>query len=85
MAASSPQEQLQSYILTEFGHRLEGEGLPPDRDLLSDGVVDSMGVMQLISFMEDTFSVSVEDEEITPDNFRSLQTLTNFLSSKGVS
>ena len=84
MAAPAPQEQLHSFITTEFGHKLEGRELEMDQDLLAEGIVDSMGVMHLLSFMEDTFSISVEEDEITAEHFRSLRTLTALLSKKGV-
>ena len=50
--------------------------------LLEIGVIDSLGVIDLVTFMEDTFFISVTDSEITSDNFRTIRDLTAFVYSK---
>ena len=57
-------------------------GLPSDTDLLREGAIDSMGVMELVSFLEDTFGLVVEDEEIVAENFRSLDRIAHYVASK---
>jgi acyl carrier protein len=79
---SDPQSQLHDFITSEFSYKLENGRLDPDDDLLGEGIIDSMGVMQLVTFIEETFGVAVDDDEITPDNFRSLRALTALVSKK---
>ena len=82
MTAGNPREQLSGFVSTEFSHKLNGATLDPDFDLLSEGVIDSMGVMQLVTFIEESFGVTVQDEDITPDNFRSINSLAGLIDTK---
>lgn len=50
--------------------------------LLEIGVIDSLGVIDLITFIEDAFLISVSDSEITSDNFRTVRELSAFVQSK---
>ncbi len=75
-------QKLEQYILSEF---LFGEkSVDPDLDLLNEGIIDSMDVLKLVNFIEDNFGIEVSDADIVPDNFRSLNTLTQYVSSRMV-
>ena len=54
---------LENYLFTED----EG-ALKDDDSFLDNGILDSMGVLELISFLEEELSTSVEGDEVTPDN-----------------
>lgn len=60
----------------------EGDQLEPDTDFFDKGIIDSTGVIELVSFIEETFSVSVDDEELVPQNFSSLNKIDVFLQRK---
>ena len=49
---------------------------------LEEGIVDSMGIMELVMFVEETFRVTVEDEELVPDNFDSVSRLAAYIRTK---
>ena len=49
---------------------------------LDKGIVDSTGVLELVSYLEEEFGIKVEDEEIIPDNFDSIATLTSYIQRK---
>ncbi|RME01250.1 MAG: acyl carrier protein [Calditrichaeota bacterium] len=76
------QEQLRNYIVSEFMYEQAADSLTADTDLLNQGIVDSMGILDLVSYMEENFGIQVSDEEITPENFRTLNTLTEFVNRK---
>ena len=50
--------------------------------LLEAGIVDSMGIQVLISYLEKTFSIKVQDDEIIPDNFESIAAIVNLVHVK---
>ena len=77
------QNQIKEFILSEFGGELELESLDIDEDLIKRGVVDSMGVLQVINFIEQTYGLRIGDEEITVENFRSINAITNLIAQKG--
>ena len=50
--------------------------------LMKAGVIDSTGVLELISFLEEQFSIQVADEEMTPENLDSVDSIVSFLGRK---
>jgi acyl carrier protein len=73
---------IRNYILENFLFSDNTEQLPYDASFLEEGVVDSTGVLELVMFVEETFSVTVEDEEIVPDNFDSVKQLAYYVRLK---
>ena len=53
--------------------------LEPEDDLLGSGLLDSMGVMRLVSFLEETFQVKVPPEDIVIENFINVNAITNYV------
>ncbi len=60
----------------------DGNGLKDDTSFLEDGIVDSTGILELVTFLEEEFSIAVEDEELVPENLDSINNVTNFLERK---
>jgi acyl carrier protein len=61
------------------------EGLSDDTSFLEEGILDSTGVLELVTFLEEEFSVKVEDEELTPDNLDSINKISAYLRKKAPS
>jgi acyl carrier protein len=57
------------------------EALSDDLPLLGN-VIDSQGVIELVVFVQDRFSVVVDDEEVTTDNFESVKSVVTFIEEK---
>lgn len=54
-----------------------------DQDrLLGDGILDSLGILDVVSFLESEFGMTVSDEELLPENFNSISTLAAFVESR---
>ena len=60
----------------------KADGLAYDDSLLGKGVIDSTGVLELVSFLQERFAIRMEDEEIVPDNLDSIQNLVNYVNRK---
>ena len=75
-------EDLERILRAEFGANLGKESLAPDKDLLANGIIDSMGVIRLIVSLENTFGIEVKDEDVVPENFQSLDSLAKFVEQK---
>jgi len=52
--------------------------------LLENGVVDSLGMLELVKVLDTRFHVTVEDDELSPENLDSIESLTAYLRRKGV-
>jgi acyl carrier protein len=57
-------------------------GLKDDTSLLDEGIMDSTGALELVTFLEETFTISVEDEELIPENLDSINNVANYLGRK---
>ena len=55
-----------------------------DASFLEEGIVDSVGIMELVSFIEEQYKIKIADHEITPEHFDSINRLARYLQSKGV-
>lgn len=60
----------------------EEDQLQPDTDFFNKGIIDSTGVIELVSFLEETFNISVDDDELIPENLSSLKNIDGFLQKK---
>jgi acyl carrier protein len=60
----------------------DGETLREDTSFMQEGIIDSTGILELVFFLEEAFGVTVEDDELVPENMDSLQNITRFIDRK---
>jgi acyl carrier protein len=73
---------LRNFVIENFLYGDRNASLDNNDSFLEKGIVDSTGVLELVSYLEESFGVKVEDEEIIPDNFDSIATLTRYIERK---
>lgn len=73
---------LRQYVIDTFLFGVGGEDLTDDLSLLGAGIIDSTGVLELVSVIEDTYGVQVDDSELVPENFDSLAKIATFVERK---
>ncbi len=77
----SLREQIRTFILENF--ILENpEDLADNESMLEKGIMDSTGVLELVAFLESTYEIKVEDEELIPENLDSIKNIVNYLERK---
>jgi len=74
------QEQIFQYIRTNLNPRL---AFDPTQNLMGDGVLDSLAMINLIVWLEETFKITVETDELVPENFATLDAMANYLAKAG--
>ncbi|MCC7128876.1 MAG: acyl carrier protein [Anaerolineae bacterium UTCFX2] len=74
--------QIKDYISKNLLFSSDGFNYPDDASFIDEGIVDSQGVMDLVFFVEETFKVQVQDSEIVPDNFDSIEKVTAYIQRK---
>lgn len=60
----------------------DGKNLKQDTSFLESGIIDSTGILELITFLEETYDIKVEDEELIPENLDSIKSVAQFLDKK---
>lgn len=76
------EEQIKQFILSDLIKDGSATELDNDENLIDSGVVDSLGIMKLVAFLEKSFKIAVSDDEILLDNFETIDAISGFLSSK---
>ncbi len=74
-------DKIKALIVEEFLFGKE-DGLDDDASFLENGVIDSTGILVLVSFLEEEFSISVEDEELIPENLDSVNNVVAYVERK---
>jgi acyl carrier protein len=65
-------DSVTEYLLKRFKARLRGDTLAYDAPLISNGVIDSFGLLEVLSFLEDTFDVTIDPSEHEPSDFETV-------------
>lgn len=69
---------LSDYIKNEI-IRNRNANMDEDEDLIGAGILDSLGILQLVAFIHDAFGIDVPDEDVVYENFHSLESIANYL------
>jgi acyl carrier protein len=78
----SIETSLRAFIAENILFSSEGYPYDDETSFLDNGILDSMSVMDLVLFSEQEFGVSIADSEITPDNFDSIERLSEYIRKK---
>jgi acyl carrier protein len=74
--------ELRQFVTSNFLLSDEDAGFTDDASFLEQGIVDSTGVLELVSFLERRYAITLDDAELVPDNLDSIGKLTAFLGRK---
>jgi acyl carrier protein len=75
-------ETIRRFIRENFLKETSRKNLRDDVSFIDEGIIDSVGVLELVAFLEETFGFRVEDEELVPENLDSVDKLVNYVDSK---
>ena len=70
------------FIGENFLFRDDGDAITHDASLLDAGIIDSTGVLELVCFLESTFGIEVQDDEMLPENLDSIRGITGYVTRK---
>lgn len=73
---------IKTYVLKNFLFTEDEKAVGDHESLIKKGIVDSTGILELITHLEDTFAISVAEEEMVPANFESIDAMAAFLTRK---
>ncbi|MBE0584341.1 MAG: acyl carrier protein [Desulfofustis sp.] len=73
---------IRAFIFENFLFDANDDALQNDTSFLEQGIIDSTGVLELVDWLEEQFALSVEDEELVPENLDSVNALVAFIDKK---
>lgn len=78
---TSIEEQVRTFVVENFLFGQDGS-LRNDESFLESGIIDSTGVLELVSFLQERFTICIEDDELVPANLDSVERVTRFVLRK---
>jgi acyl carrier protein len=75
-------QELRKFITENFMFGLEDVQLSDDDSFAEKGFIDSTGILELVSFVEEKYGIDIKDTELIPENLDSINTLARFLDTK---
>jgi acyl carrier protein len=76
------ENDVRGFVTDNFLFGRKNVSLDGDDSLLEQGLIDSTGVLELVSFIENKFEIKVEDDDLVPDNLDSINRLIAFIETK---
>jgi acyl carrier protein len=80
--ANDIKNQIRDFIQTSFLFREGRQQIADDESLLGAGLIDSTGILELVSYLETEFDIAVQDEEIVPENLDSIGLIAAYVAMK---
>ncbi len=74
--------QIRAFLLERYLFGFDEKALTDDISFLEHGILDSLGVLELIDFIDSTFGIAVADEEILPENLDSVGAVSRYILGK---
>ena len=83
MSSSTLEQQLRTFILTEFLPGEDPAHLSNDTPLISTGILDSIATLRLVAYLEKTFSIAMEAHETGADHLDTVSRIADLVRLKG--
>ena len=77
----SAKDQIREFVL-ETARRKGIKEVTDEESVTKNGIIDSLAIFRLVSFLEDTFRLKIADEEISNENFASVNEIDKFVAAK---
>lgn len=74
--------EIKAFIVSNFLFGDEGKGVADDQSFLESGIIDSTGLLELVSFIEQTYGITIGDREMLPENLDSLRNVSQLVARK---
>ena len=75
-------DELRQFVTDNFMFGKPCEGFADDDSFIERGIIDSTAVMELVAFLEQRYRIKLQDRELIPDNFDSINKLARFVASR---
>ena len=80
---TTTEQKLSKFVTEQILSNANMKEIPSDFALIENGVLDSLGLQQLVSFLEREFDVELDDDDLVPENFESINSIAKLVESAG--
>jgi D-alanine--poly(phosphoribitol) ligase subunit 2 len=77
-------QAIKEFVIEEYLPDTSADDLDDGYDLVAGGVIDSLGVLKLIAWLEESFGINAEDADLDPADFRSVAAIAAFVEAASV-
>ncbi len=83
MTTTEVRTQVRQFVTSNF-YLADPDGFDDTTSLIGSGIIDSTGVLELVTFVENEYQIAVPDDDMIPSNFDSIEALVGFVLRKQV-
>jgi acyl carrier protein len=76
------EQEIRAFLASNFFLGDDPESLPTSASLIEAGVIDSMGVLELVAFLEETYGIRIGDDELVPENLDTIGNIVRYVGQK---
>ena len=77
-------EIIKSFIIKDILTDATKTNIGYEDSLIEAGVIDSLGIMKMLAFLSDKFQLTVEDEDVIPENFETINAISTYIEKKKI-
>lgn len=74
--------EIKEFIVSNFLFGQEGTGFTDEQSFMETGIIDSTGILELVSFVEEKYGITIGDRELVPENLDSLRNISRLVARK---
>jgi acyl carrier protein len=78
-------ERVRQFFIDDLGWEGTADQLTDDLPLIHEGVLDSLGILNLVTFLESAYGIDIEDSEIVPANLGTIGSIGRYVLAKKAS
>ena len=82
MNASATEETIRRFLLDELLYDRDLKDLAPDENLLDRGLLDSLGILKMVTFCEEQFGITIPDTDVVPDHMESVRAIAALVEKR---
>ncbi len=75
-------QELRQFVIDNFLFGKNGDSFTDDDSFLEKGIIDSTGVLELVAFLQSKYSMTIQDEDLVPENLDSIENLMRFVETR---
>ena len=79
MSDASTEATIREFLTTEVFYDKDLRDLEPDESLLERGLLDSLSILKIVTFCEESFGITIPDQEVLPEHFESVRAIATLV------